>query len=73
VRAENPARPETEAVANNAILHFYERAAKENGPADRRLRIEHAQYLLKSDIPRFAALRVIASMQPYQLHANQPA
>ena len=51
--------------ANNTILNFYERAEKENGPRDRRFRIEHAQHLLKSDIPRFAALHVIASMQPY--------
>jgi predicted amidohydrolase YtcJ len=46
--------------AINTILNFYERAEKENGPADRRFRIEHAQHLLKSDIPRFAALHVIA-------------
>jgi len=51
--------------ANHAILDFYERAEKENGPRDRRFRIEHAQHLRKDDIPRFAALRVIASMQPY--------
>ena len=30
-----------------------------------RFRIEHAQHLLPADIPRFAALGVIASMQPY--------
>ncbi len=51
--------------ANNTILNFFERAEKENGPRDRRFRIEHAQHLLPSDIPRFAALHVIASMQPY--------
>ena len=51
--------------ANTTILNLYERAAKENGPSDRRFRIEHAQHLLKSDIPRFASLHVIASMQPY--------
>jgi hypothetical protein len=51
--------------ANNAILNFYERVEKEHGPRDRRLRIEHAQHLLASDIPRFAKLHVIASMQPY--------
>jgi predicted amidohydrolase YtcJ len=51
--------------AINTILNFYERAEKENDPRDRRFRIEHAQHLLKSDIPRFAALHVIASMQPY--------
>jgi predicted amidohydrolase YtcJ len=53
--------------ANNTILNFYERAEKENGlNPDRRFRIEHAQHLLASDIPRFASLHVIASMQPYQ-------
>ncbi len=56
--------------ANNTILNFYERVEKENGPwsngPDRRFRIEHAQHLIASDIPRFASLHVIASMQPYQ-------
>ena len=51
--------------ANNTILNFYERVEKEDGPRDRRFRIEHAQHLLKSDIPRFGSLHVIASMQPY--------
>lgn len=51
--------------ANNTILGFYERLEHENGQRDRRLRIEHAQHLLPSDIPRFARLHVIASMQPY--------
>lgn len=52
--------------ANHTILDFYERLEKEDGPRDRRLRIEHAQTLLPSDISRFAALHVIASVQPYQ-------
>jgi predicted amidohydrolase YtcJ len=55
--------------ANNTILNFYERVEKENGPwpgsIDRRFRIEHAQHLIPTDIPRFASLHVIASMQPY--------
>ena len=51
--------------ANRAILDFYQRVEKEDGPRDRRLRIEHAQHLTAADIPRFAQLRVIASMQPY--------
>jgi predicted amidohydrolase YtcJ len=51
--------------ANNTILNFYEQVEREHGPRDRRLRIEHAQHLLPSDIPRFAQLHVIASMQPY--------
>jgi hypothetical protein len=51
--------------ANNTILTFYERLEQEHGMRDRRLRIEHAQHLLPADIPRFARLQVIASMQPY--------
>ena len=51
--------------ANHTILDFYQRLEQENGARDRRLRIEHAQTLLPSDIPRFAQLRVIASVQPY--------
>jgi predicted amidohydrolase YtcJ len=51
--------------ANRTILDFYQRVEQENGPRDRRLRIEHAQHLSAADIPRFAQLHVIASMQPY--------
>jgi len=53
--------------ANNTILNMYERLENEHGIRDRRLRIEHAQHLLPSDIPRFGKLHVIASMQPYHL------
>lgn len=51
--------------ANRTILDLYARLERENGPADRRLRIEHAQHLHPADYPRFAKLGVIASMQPY--------
>ena len=51
--------------ANAEILDVFERVAKKNGPRDRRFRIEHAQHLRREDIPRFAKLGVIASMQPY--------
>jgi predicted amidohydrolase YtcJ len=51
--------------ANSEILDVFERVAKANGPKDRRFRIEHAQHLRASDIPRMAKLGVIASMQPY--------
>jgi predicted amidohydrolase YtcJ len=51
--------------ANRTILDLYARLEKENGPADRRPRIEHAQHLHAEDYPRFAKLGVIASMQPY--------
>ena len=51
--------------ANSEILDVFERVAKANWPRDRRFRIEHAQHLRASDIPRMAKLGVIASMQPY--------
>ncbi len=51
--------------ANELLLDIYERVVDENGPRDRRFRIEHAQHLDPDDIPRFAALGVIPSMQPY--------
>jgi predicted amidohydrolase YtcJ len=56
------------AIGDRAIamlLDIYERVAKEDGARDRRFRIEHTQHLRESDIPRFAQLDVIASMQPY--------
>jgi predicted amidohydrolase YtcJ len=51
--------------ANHLILGMFEEAERENGPRDRRFRIEHAQHLRPEDIPRFGKLDVIASMQPY--------
>jgi len=53
--------------ANAEILDIFERVAKENGPRDRRFRIEHAQHLRPADFPRFHELGVIASMQPYHI------
>jgi predicted amidohydrolase YtcJ len=51
--------------ANAEILDLFERVARANGPRDRRWRIEHAQHLRPADVPRFARLGVVASMQPY--------
>jgi hypothetical protein len=51
--------------ANHMVLDMFEAAEKANGERDRRFRIEHAQHLRADDIPRFSALKVIASMQPY--------
>lgn len=51
--------------AINTLLNIYERIEKEHGPRDRRFRIEHVQHIDPKDIPRFAQLNVIASMQPY--------
>jgi predicted amidohydrolase YtcJ len=56
------------AIGDRAIrlqLDVFERVAMENGPRDRRFRIEHAQHIHPNDLRRFAKLGVIASMQPY--------
>ena len=56
------------AIGDRAIrtqLDIYERVVKENGPRDRRFRIEHAQHIAPTEIARFGRLGVIASMQPY--------
>jgi predicted amidohydrolase YtcJ len=50
--------------ANHWTLNAYEKAQQLNGNRDSRHRIEHAQVLHSDDIPRFATLGVIASMQP---------
>jgi predicted amidohydrolase YtcJ len=50
--------------ANRVSLDVFEAVAKTNGERDRRDRIEHAQVVAVDDIPRFAKLNVIASMQP---------
>jgi len=58
----------THAIGDKAIhtlLNIYEKVGKENGNRDRRFRIEHAQHIAPYDIPRFAQLNVIPSMQPY--------
>jgi predicted amidohydrolase YtcJ len=46
------------------ILDTYERLEQAHGARDRRLRIEHADVVEAADVPRFAALKVIADMQP---------
>jgi predicted amidohydrolase YtcJ len=51
--------------ANAEVLDIFAGVAKQNGPRDRRFRIEHAQHLRPQDYQRFRELGVIASMQPY--------
>lgn len=46
------------------VLDACEKAIEANGRRDSRHRIEHAQVLTREDLPRFAGLGVIASMQP---------
>ncbi len=51
--------------ANHLALNAYEEVRKRNGRRDALHRVEHAQHLHVSDIPRFATLGVVASMQPF--------
>lgn len=52
-------------AAISTVLDLYGDVAKAGGPRDRRWRIEHAQHMAAKDFERFAALQVIASVQPY--------
>ena len=59
--------------ANREVLDIYENAFKQNSDkTDLRWRIEHAQHLHPNDIPRFAQLGVIASMQTCHCTSDAP-
>ena len=60
--------------ANRETLDIYEKAfaAAPNGGKDLRWRIEHAQHIHPDDVPRFAKLGVIASMQAVHCTSDGP-
>jgi predicted amidohydrolase YtcJ len=59
--------------ANRAVLDQFEEAfSVPSGAPDRRWRIEHAQHLHPGDIPRFAEMNVIASMQGIHCTSDAP-
>jgi predicted amidohydrolase YtcJ len=59
--------------ANRETLDIFEEAFTANpGQRDLRWRIEHAQHLNPADIPRFAQLGVIASMQGVHCTSDAP-
>ena len=59
--------------ANRETLNIYEEVFKEHPEkTDLRWRIEHAQHLSSEDIPRFAELGVIASMQAIHCTSDGP-
>jgi predicted amidohydrolase YtcJ len=59
--------------ANREVLNIYERTFKANpDKQDLRWRIEHAQHIDPADIPRFAQLGVIASMQTVHATSDGP-
>jgi predicted amidohydrolase YtcJ len=57
---------------NRIALDAYAAAEKAVHPADPRPRIEHAQVVAAEDRPRFAALGVIASIQPSFTTSDMP-
>ena len=58
---------------NRIVLDTYEYALKGRGARpDHRWRVEHAQVLASEDIPRFAQLRLVASMQPTHATSDMP-
>ncbi|MGA9342335.1 MAG: amidohydrolase [Rhodanobacteraceae bacterium] len=66
----------THAIGDRANRHVLDVYAKVLGTdatsTDHRWRIEHAQIVSLSDIPRFAALHLIASMQPTHATSDMP-
>jgi len=59
--------------ANREVLNIFEKTFKANGDKnDLRWRIEHAQHIDLADIPRFAELGVIASMQAIHCTSDAP-
>ena len=59
--------------ANREVLDIYERTLRANpGKTGLRWRIEHAQHLAPADVPRFARLGVIASMQGIHTISDAP-
>ena len=58
--------------ANREVLDLFEGAFGEDGDKGRRWRIEHAQHLHPDDIPRFAELGVVASMQAVHCTSDGP-
>ena len=60
--------------ANREILDLYERVFKKNSSTGEefRFRVEHAQHVHPSDVPRFGALGVIASVQGIHCVSDGP-
>jgi predicted amidohydrolase YtcJ len=57
---------------NRIVLDTYEKVLGADASTDHRWRVEHAQIVTLEDIPRFAQLGVIASMQPTHATSDMP-
>ena len=59
-------------AGNRLVLDVYAQAQAAHPRADTRHRIEHAQVLAPADLPRFATLGVLPSMQPTHCTSDMP-
>ena len=57
---------------NRLTLDTYAKALGAEASGDHRWRVEHAQILALDDLPRFARMQVIASMQPTHATSDMP-
>ncbi len=57
---------------NRIVLDTYQKTLGDAAGTDHRWRVEHAQVVAPSDIPRFATLKLIASMQPTHATSDMP-
>ncbi|AHX12978.1 amidohydrolase [Dyella jiangningensis] len=57
---------------NRMVLDTYQSVLGDHANSDHRWRVEHAQIVALDDIPRFAKLRLIASMQPTHATSDMP-
>lgn len=57
---------------NRIVLDTYEKVLGDAAGGDHRWRVEHAQVVHRDDLARFAALKVVASMQPTHATSDMP-
>ncbi|WP_017598895.1 amidohydrolase [Nocardiopsis lucentensis] len=62
----------THAIGDRAVGYTLDTYAKVGAPARGRHRVEHAELILDEDVPRFAELDVVASMQPTHMDWTLP-
>lgn len=58
--------------ANRMVLDVFARSPKATAVLPARSRVEHVQVLEAADVPRFASVKVIASMQPTHATSDMP-
>ncbi|AIF47898.1 amidohydrolase [Dyella japonica] len=57
---------------NRQVLDTYQAVLGDHADSNHRWRVEHAQIVALDDIPRFASLHLIASMQPTHATSDMP-